>query len=202
MNKGAEAIAGRDILNYRSGIAFKTLEATGAGLPTSEENKRLLGLEEMLFKLFDNQDNSVIVLVITADNSKEYVIYHNMKFNFKQNIQSAKDIYKGYVLTTYTEEDNKWQVYSEYKPNEEEKKYSKCNICGKEMKDKVSCKGGYVIIKGQKIKRKTNNEQDICHDCGAGRGQFHHENCDMERCPKCGGQLIGCDCDIESMEYE
>jgi hypothetical protein len=31
-----------------------------------------------------------------------------------------------------------------------------------------------------------------CHDCFALRGQYHCEGCDVEECPKCGGQLLGC----------
>ena len=34
----------------------------------------------------------------------------------------------------------------------------------------------------------------ICHDCGVKEGQLHVLGCDMERCPFCGGQLIGCNC--------
>ena len=33
-----------------------------------------------------------------------------------------------------------------------------------------------------------------CHDCGVAPGGFHHFGCDAEQCPRCGGQLIGCDC--------
>ncbi len=33
-----------------------------------------------------------------------------------------------------------------------------------------------------------------CHDCGRGKGEYHMECCDIERCPCCGGQLISCDC--------
>lgn len=33
-----------------------------------------------------------------------------------------------------------------------------------------------------------------CHDCGAEQGEYHHPGCDMEECPKCGGQYFICDC--------
>ena len=37
-----------------------------------------------------------------------------------------------------------------------------------------------------------------CRDCGVLRGQYHVEGvCDMEECPSCHGQAIGCDCSYE-----
>jgi hypothetical protein len=33
-----------------------------------------------------------------------------------------------------------------------------------------------------------------CHDCGVIKGQYHAVNCDVEECPRCGHQLLGCGC--------
>jgi hypothetical protein len=33
-----------------------------------------------------------------------------------------------------------------------------------------------------------------CQDCQCEAGEAHHDGCAWERCPRCGGQLIGCGC--------
>ncbi len=37
-----------------------------------------------------------------------------------------------------------------------------------------------------------------CGDCGVEKGEFHVPGCDVERCPSCSGQMIGCDCSSSS----
>jgi hypothetical protein len=33
-----------------------------------------------------------------------------------------------------------------------------------------------------------------CPVCGAGPGTTHQADCEVERCPNCGGQLVSCSC--------
>lgn len=41
-----------------------------------------------------------------------------------------------------------------------------------------------------------------CHDCNCRVGHLHHPGCDVERCPKCGGQVISCGCAEEIDDEE
>lgn len=41
-----------------------------------------------------------------------------------------------------------------------------------------------------------------CHDCGVRIGFSHHKFCDMESCPRCQGQLLGCGCWVDLVEDE
>ena len=45
-------------------------------------------------------------------------------------------------------------------------------------------------------------ERAICHDCGVKEGQIHNYGCDYERCPFCGGQLMGCSCSFIKLGFD
>ena len=40
------------------------------------------------------------------------------------------------------------------------------------------------------------SDAESCRDCAAARGQLHVPVCCREQCPRCGGQVLGCDCGV------
>lgn len=78
-----------------------------------------------------------------------------------------------------------------------------CELCGGRMLRADGCTWPGIYCGGKYYRRIRYGDEsshwgdERCHDCGAKRGQYHHANCDVEQCPVCGGQLIGCACEIE-----
>lgn len=80
-----------------------------------------------------------------------------------------------------------------------------CDFCKQDMSHNDSCICVPIKIDSvDYIPIKYGDEGDDwfdssirCHDCNVVKGSYHHSGCDVERCPKCGGQLITCDCNSE-----
>ncbi len=65
------------------------------------------------------------------------------------------------------------------------------------------------FINGQSYNRLAYGREAVewppepCHDCGVLKGQYHVALvCDVEECPRCGFQVIGCGCSYEGDEAD
>lgn len=72
-----------------------------------------------------------------------------------------------------------------------------CNACG-QFDNTDTCTEHIVRFEdGQEFKRSCFHFDDPdgkCLGCGIKHGGIHHLGCDVEECPRCGGQLITCYC--------
>ncbi|GAC1352742.1 MAG: hypothetical protein NVS3B20_15690 [Polyangiales bacterium] len=55
------------------------------------------------------------------------------------------------------------------------------------------------IIDGEEHPRicfgaERSREDSPCPDCGTYYGDVHQVGCEVEECPKCGGQVVACSC--------
>jgi len=71
-----------------------------------------------------------------------------------------------------------------------------CQDCKQDMMKAKSCTVTHLRFPNGEVfeRRKDMYGDKKCHDCGITKGGYHHAGCDNERCPRCGGQLISCDC--------
>jgi hypothetical protein len=57
-------------------------------------------------------------------------------------------------------------------------------------------------IAGERYRRILHGEErdgrpayEACPDCRVAKGELHWRNCDQEKCPRCGAQLLSCNCE-------
>jgi hypothetical protein len=82
-----------------------------------------------------------------------------------------------------------------------------CRMCGEDMDTSATCKELRVeTVDGPMAPIPYGSEAEDwgaasgarCHDCLVHPGGFHHPGCDVESCPRCGGQLLTCDCIVSA----
>lgn len=89
---------------------------------------------------------------------------------------------------------------------------AKCYHCKQEMRDAatVTCTANRIVgyDDGEYLPSVAYDATEgatgegRCHDCNIADGGKHHPGCDMEVCPRCGGQLISCECGLEGEDED
>lgn len=73
-----------------------------------------------------------------------------------------------------------------------------CAWCGNEMLSGTSCTVDAVHLLGRPFALPPHRgRRGPCGDCGVQPGGLHHPGCDLQRCPRCRGQLLTCDCGFD-----
>ena len=75
-----------------------------------------------------------------------------------------------------------------------------CSWCGQEMLTGASCTEG-ALHEGDTVWPLV-PATSRCGDCGVRSGGLHHPGCDVQRCPRCAGQLISCGCVFDDEGFE
>ena len=106
------------------------------------------------------------------------------------------------------------------KANMEQRPVATCSYCEREM-GKQECLYDHVVINGEEYERvrvvslrdalgiteetpargiviPEEELDEPCCECGCEIGEVHHVMCDLEECPRCGGQFLSCLMDGEN----
>jgi hypothetical protein len=76
-----------------------------------------------------------------------------------------------------------------------------CRDCKQEMTKADTCTWTHIQFDDDVYPRDTyhfGEPSGRCNDCGIKHGGIHHFGCDVERCPRCHMQLIGCECVVST----
>jgi hypothetical protein len=81
-----------------------------------------------------------------------------------------------------------------------------CRDCEQEMLQADTCTVDALILDGHRYarhrERRPVGRDGRCADCGIAARGYHHLGCDLERCPRCRGQLISCGCWADDDDVE
>ena len=75
---------------------------------------------------------------------------------------------------------------------------ARCLWCRREKISGASCTVAALHRRGTPLPLIPTTSR--CGGCDVARGGLHHLGCDVQRCPRCAGQLINCGCRFDEDE--
>jgi hypothetical protein len=93
-------------------------EQTPLGLPTRNEYQRLGEFEEHLMNTVEDDEGSVLAMVITSSGKREFIFQTSDAESFKQRLSDVYELDKDYHLDVMQSEDDDWAYIKGYTPKD------------------------------------------------------------------------------------
>jgi len=93
-------------------------EQTESGLPTRSEYERLGRLEEHLMNTVEEDEDSVLAMVITSSGKREFIFQTSDAESFRERLSHVYDDAKDYQLNLMQSEDDDWEYIQDYTPRD------------------------------------------------------------------------------------
>lgn len=112
LNTGAAAVAGHSALGHRVGVAVLLQAPDPSGLPSAQESATLAQIEDALEGALRVGHEAILVLVLTTDGMREFVLYSAAPQNLEAAISSVRAQFPSYAIQFYVEPDGEWDAYA------------------------------------------------------------------------------------------
>lgn len=101
---------------FQIGVTVPFVYKTEKDIPSDQEVDVLNEIEDGLSDLFEEKNDSFMVLVITSNNVREFVFYTKYwkPEVFQKEIKDLNQKFEKYILQFMMREDPEWSTYSEF----------------------------------------------------------------------------------------
>jgi len=110
-NTGLRTLKERERFPYRVGFAVAFRKPNSYGLPTDDEARELMPLENEIDRAMSGKKLGFLSLVITTGGMREYVFYSNMPDAVRREIKKMGTRIHGHEVRSYVTADPGWEVY-------------------------------------------------------------------------------------------
>ena len=114
VRKGLGAIVGHAAYPFRVGIATRVRATAANGMPTPEENATLQDLEDRLSRALEVEREALLVVALTTNGVKEWVLYTSDPDATKRRMQDFAPTVSTHKLQIVVGEDKGWAVYRQF----------------------------------------------------------------------------------------
>jgi hypothetical protein len=110
-NTGLRDLKQRERFPYRVGFAVAFRKPNSYGLPTDDEARELMPLENEIDRAMSGKRLGFLALVITTGGMREYVFYSNRPDAVRREIKKMGTRMHGRDVRSYVTADPGWEVY-------------------------------------------------------------------------------------------